>query len=76
MPKFFFNVHDMNPIIDTEREELPDAEAAWREATKLAGAIFHDMDGKFRPGQEWSLEVTDEARRPLYYIVINSKKMS
>ncbi|WFU75214.1 MULTISPECIES: hypothetical protein [unclassified Bradyrhizobium] len=75
MPRYFFNVHDTKPIIDTEGEELPDAEAAWREAIKFAGAIFHDVDGKFRPGQEWSLEVADEARRPVYFIVISSKRM-
>jgi hypothetical protein len=28
------------------------------------------MDGKFQPGQEWRLEVTDERRNPLYVIRI------
>ena len=29
------------------------------DATLIAGELFKDLDGKFRPGQEWSLEVTD-----------------
>jgi len=39
---------------------LPDAKAAWREATVTAGQIIQDLDGKLRPGKQWRLEVTDE----------------
>ncbi|HYD66150.1 MAG TPA: hypothetical protein VED21_11775 [Azospirillum sp.] len=55
-------------------EEFPDDEAAWKAATLFAGDLFRDIDGKFRPGQEWSIEVTDEASRPLFHIFISSKK--
>ncbi|WP_375142238.1 hypothetical protein [Bradyrhizobium sp. CCGB12] len=75
MPRYFFNVHDVQPSTDDLGEELPDDDAAWREATKFAGALLNDIDGKYRPGQEWSLEVMDEARRPLYFINIGSRKM-
>jgi len=54
---------------------LPDDEAAWKEATSYAGALFKDIDGKFRPGQNWSLEVADSAGKPLYFITIGSRKM-
>ena len=54
--------------------ELPDDEAAWKEATTIAGEIFKDLDGKFRPGQQWALEVTDQNRTPLYSIRISSQK--
>ncbi|CUT09205.1 hypothetical protein BF49_0285 [Bradyrhizobium sp.] len=37
--------------------------------------MFKDLDGKFRPGQEWSLEVADEAGKPIYFISIGSRKM-
>ena len=75
MPRYFFNVHDVQPSTDSLGEELPDDEAAWKEATTHAGELFRDIDSKFRPGQEWSLELTDEARRPLYFIHIGSRKM-
>ena len=39
-----------------------------------AGEIFKDVDGKLRPGQEWALEVTDEAGSPLYSIRIEAKQ--
>jgi hypothetical protein len=40
----------------------------------VAGELFKEIDGKFRPGQEWSLEVTDRQRQPLYVIVISGRK--
>jgi hypothetical protein len=44
------------------------------QATLTAGEVFKDIDGKFRPDQEWSLEVTDERRKPLYSINISARK--
>ena len=64
MPRYYFNVHNVTPSIDHEGEELRDDEAAWRQATLTAGELFKDIDGKFRPNQGWSLEVTDERRKP------------
>jgi hypothetical protein len=76
MPRYYFNVHHVTSFTDDIGEELPDAAAAWVEATKIAGELFKDIDGKFQPGQEWSLEVTDTQRRPLYLIVISARKMN
>ncbi|MCK1302091.1 hypothetical protein IVB33_15745 [Bradyrhizobium sp. 24] len=75
MPKYFFHVHNVAPSADDQGEELADDAAAWREATSYAGALFKDIDGKFRPGQEWSIEVTDEAGKPIYFITVGSRKM-
>ena len=75
MQRYFFNVHDVESSVDTEGEELPDDEAAWKHATIFAGGLFKDIDGRFRPGQQWSIEVTDEARRPIFFISIGSRKM-
>jgi hypothetical protein len=74
MPRYYFNVHNVTPSVDHEGEELRDDEAAWRQATLTAGEVFKDIDGKFRPDQEWSLEVTDERRKPLYSINISARK--
>jgi len=75
VPKYFFNVHNVDPSADDTGEELPDDEAAWEEATSFAGALLKDIDGRFRPGQVWSVEVTDEAGKPIYFISIGSRKM-
>jgi hypothetical protein len=76
MPKYFFHVHNVAPRADDQGEELPDDEAAWKKATSYAGALFKDIEGKFRPGQNWSLEVADAAGKPLYFITIGSRKMT
>jgi hypothetical protein len=76
MPKYFFDVNGNGvPDID-EGQTLANEEGAWHEATLVAGEIFRDVDGKFRPGQEWKLEVQDEQRRPLFSINVTSKKLS
>lgn len=75
MPRYFFHTHGVRPSPDDIGEELKDDEAAWHEATLVAGEIFKDIDGKFRADQEWSLEVTGEQGKPIYAIQINSKRM-
>jgi hypothetical protein len=74
MSRYYFNIHGIQPSTDTQGEELADDEAAWKEATVIAGELFSDLDGKFRPDQKWSLEVTDENRKPLYIIRISAEK--
>jgi hypothetical protein len=74
MPRYYFNVYNGTPDVDDEGAELQDDEAAWQQATTTAGELFKDIDGKFRPNQEWSLEVTDERRKPIYVINISAQK--
>jgi hypothetical protein len=75
MPRYYFNVHGTyRRNTDDEGEELPDDQAAWTEATLIAGELFKDIDGKFQPGQEWSLEVADAERRSLYFINISARE--
>ena len=75
MPRYFFHVHDVEPSMDDIGEELADDEAAWHSATMFAGEVLQDVDGRFRPGQEWSLEVTNQAGKSIYFINIGSRKM-
>ncbi|KYG97882.1 hypothetical protein SE91_04410 [Bradyrhizobium sp. DOA1] len=75
MPRYFFHVHDVAASKDNEGEVLRDDEAAWREAVSYAGALLNDINGKFRPGQEWSLEVSDAAGRPVFFIGVSSRRM-
>ena len=58
---------------DEEGEELPDMQAAWREATVTAGQIIQDLDGKLRP-RHWRLEVTDKFANPLYVIHVSANR--
>ena len=73
--RYYFNATGTYPGVDDIGDELPNDEAAWKEATRAAGEIFKDIDGKFRPGEEWCLEVTDDERNPIYIIQITAKQM-
>jgi hypothetical protein len=74
VPKYFFDLHNNFPSFDEIGQDLPNDEAAWREATTYAGEVLRDMDGKMRPGHEWALDVTDENRSLLFHIKIGTKK--
>ena len=74
MPRYFFNVHHQRQGRDAEGVDLPDTDAAWHEATLVAGELFKDIAGSFQPGQDWQLEVTDEQRKALYLIRVTAQK--
>ena len=75
MARYFFNVYHERVELDEEGEELPDVQAAWREATVTAGQIIQDLDGGLSPGQDWRLEVTDEFANPLYVIYVSANRL-
>jgi len=74
MPRYFFNGYYDRAELDEEGEELPDMQAARREATMTAGQIIQDLDGRLRPGNDWRLEVTDEFANPLYVIHVSADR--
>ena len=75
MPRYFFNVHyDSHSHVDEVGEDLPDAFAAWSEATRPAGDSLKDLDGKLKPGAEWRMEVLDEAKHRLYTLIVSARK--
>jgi len=76
MPRYFFNTFDGRHFVDSEGEELPDKYAAWAEATRTAGEILRDLDGRLEVGSTWRLEVTDELRNPLFVIHVHAEKVS
>ncbi|HLX16004.1 MAG TPA: hypothetical protein VKS24_12455 [Bradyrhizobium sp.] len=74
MPRYFFNVFHERPEWDSVGEELPDRQAAWKEATVAAGQLLQNLDGKLQPGQDWQMEVTDEFANPIYVIHVSAKR--
>ena len=74
MPRYFFHVHDGSSIRDNEGTELPDIFAAQEQAILLSGELLREMGGKFWNGEEWSLEVTDEAGRILFILRFSAEE--
>ena len=69
MPIYHFEViHNGSGTGPHEGIDLPDMDAAWKEATIAFGQMVRDLDGSLQPGSDWSIEIQDENRRPLRYI--------
>jgi hypothetical protein len=60
MQRYFFNVTVLEPINDLDGVMLEDDAACWKEATIHAAEILKEIDGSFRPGQSWSVEVVND----------------
>jgi hypothetical protein len=72
MPRYYFHVYHKSSQTGYEGEKLPGNEAAWKEATAMAGRILQDIDGSLAPGAEpwrWSSPTVPSAsstpRKPL-----------
>ena len=48
--------------------------SSWLDGLHFGQGI--DIDGRLQPGQEWVLEVTDQARTPLFHIRISTGKLN
>ena len=68
MPRYHFNVIDGVSDLDQDGTDLPDLQAAWREARTLAAAILKDAGEWDKLGDEWRIEVTDAAGLILFRI--------
>jgi hypothetical protein len=70
MPLYFFNF-SRGPKPETtpfksEVLELADNVAAWEEATTACGEKLREIDGSLRPGDGWTMEVTDASGKAIY----------
>jgi len=60
MPRYFFHVHDGDNFPDLRGTQLPDVEAARKEAVRFAGALLSDHPDKFWSSGEWHMRVTNQ----------------
>ena len=61
MPRYHFNVYDGIALPDHEGTELPNLDAARREALKVAEGLITSPARREDLGEEWRLEITNEA---------------
>ena len=60
MPRYYFHVHDGSTLLDHEGSELPDLQAARREALQVAKGLLDSADRRKDLGEEWRIEVTNQ----------------
>jgi len=70
MPLFYFHVEDDRTVLDQEGIQLPDIEAARREAVTAAGEMLRNGSGAVVwSGKPWRMWVTHEPNgrgKPLF----------
>ncbi|MET4390898.1 hypothetical protein ABIB73_006684 [Bradyrhizobium sp. F1.4.3] len=76
MSRFFFVVaDDRNMEVQNDGLELPDREAAWVEATTACGELLRDLNGKLKPGDQWSMKVQDATGADIYLLEFKTRAM-
>jgi hypothetical protein len=78
MPRYHFNVFDGLGTPDFDGTELPNRQAARREAIRLAGALLEQEAERLRLGEDWRMEVTDHMGLILFrldFIVVEAPAM-
>lgn len=73
MPRYFFHIDEARCHIDTEGLDLPDLEAAKREALKIIGELMIDnaVGGMWSIGG-WSMTVAGECAQELFVIRLST----
>jgi hypothetical protein len=75
MPRYFFNIHDGEDIIDHDGTELLDLARAHSEAVVLAGRSIAEIGSSFwATGHEWRLDVTDERNKVLFTLKFSAER--
>lgn len=74
MPLYYFVTSRNNvPVELPDGIDLPNAEAAWEEATRAAGEILRDIDGSLSPGTELTIEIQDGARKAIRILRVTAE---
>jgi hypothetical protein len=76
MPRYYFHIsHGDGSKIRNEGIELPDADAAWVEATSACGEILRDLNGSLKPGDVWLMIVKDETGAELFHLEFSTRQI-
>ncbi|HEY3796593.1 MAG TPA: hypothetical protein VGM09_32635 [Bradyrhizobium sp.] len=76
MPRFYFHIsHGDGSKIRNEGIELPDADAAWVEATTACGEIIRDLNGALKPGDAWRMIVKDETGAEMFHLEFSTRRI-
>ena len=67
MPRYYFHVRDGRDYPDDEGTELPDLACRPDEALQTSGEMLRGNKGaaEFWSGDDWTMDVSDEARQPV-----------
>jgi hypothetical protein len=70
MPLYRYVINESTPSESLRSIDLPDIDAARKNAVSFAGAMLAEIDGAFWEDSEWRLDVADEGGLILCSIVV------
>ncbi|MEZ2330661.1 hypothetical protein AB6802_13145 [Mesorhizobium sp. RCC_202] len=74
MPNYYFHVDNGEFSPDTDGVDLPDLNAAYREAVRAAGEIINESNRSFwEHMMPWMMNVTDDENRLLFTLQFSAK---
>lgn len=75
MPRYFFHVMDGKALIDEEGVDLPDINAARKQAIRTAGEILADGEasGHLMAEFPWQMTVVDDERRTVFTLAFQAR---
>jgi len=68
MPVCFFQIRNGNYAGIADGIELADRTAACDEMTKVCGDLVGSISRKIKQNSEWSMELLDESKKPVFRI--------
>ncbi len=68
MPRYFFDIRDGEFIPDPVGRDFASLEAARLQAVVISAELLMQNPSRFWEGEEWQLEVRDEARLILFIL--------
>jgi hypothetical protein len=68
MPVYYFRISNGPYSGASDRIELADHAAAWDEMTKVCTDLLGGISSKMKQNSEWSMELLDEAQKPIFRI--------
>jgi hypothetical protein len=76
MPRYYFHIsYGDGSKLRNEGIELPDADAAWVEATSACGELIRDLDGGMKPGDAWRMVVKDETGKEVFELEFSTRQI-
>lgn len=73
MPQFFFRLHCPGEAVEVEKVELPDPDAARREALQACSDLIREIDGLKTRLVNWEIEVIGEDGRLVFVLRLTAE---
>ena len=75
MPVYYFRISNGPYSGASDRIELADHAVAWDEMTKVCADLVGGISRTMKQNSEWSMELLDEAKKPVFRIRLGAETL-